>query len=232
MRLRILCGFVIVLAIIVGIITSFYENNWLQRSSQVVVIFGLFGYFYKDLRQANINFYGFFLSLLAASLLNVFYHLWYVSHLYKALWLVCFGFLLKEAIRFTEYSKGSRTVRLSFLVAVGIYAYLLALHLMEIAGALGVGFQFFMYLFYYLILMVTGITALIYYLNSFSRKSVYFISFVLSLIFSNVLRDMGIFYFKDVSVEIAGLITRFASFLLVFLFFVTKERRLRLLNLV
>lgn len=232
MKLKYFCGFVGILAILSGIASSFYEVEWLRESSQIILIFSLFGYFFDDLQDTDINFYGFFIASLIASIADVFEELWYFSHVAIGFWMVCFWFLVREALQYTEYSKGSRLVRLYFILAVGAYAYLLSRHLMEIEKNFSDDLQLLMYLLYYFNLLALAVTALIYYLNSFSRKSVYFLSFVLALIFSNLLRDMVIFYSRDLSVEIAGLITKFASFVLIFLFFATKEKRLRLLNLV
>lgn len=69
-------------------------------------------------------------------------------------------------------------------------------------------------------------------LNSFSKKSVFFICLAITFIVVEVLKDMGLFYFKDVSVEIVGKLIKFAALKMVFLFFITKEKKLRLLNLV
>ncbi len=232
MKLKILCGLVGILFILMAILSSFYEILWLQGASQILVIFSLFGFFYKDISGSASNFYGFLAGLVLAVKMSIFSESWYFDHLSLGFWLICFWFLFKEAVQYTDYSKGRRLVRFYFVLVVGIYTYLLSLHVIEIKGNFKDSLQFLIYLLYYFSLLVLGVTGLIYYLNSFSRKSVYFICFVLSLIFSNVLRDMVVFYSKDLSVEIAGLITRFASFLLIFLFFSTKEKRLRLLNLV
>jgi hypothetical protein len=43
---------------------------------------------------------------------------------------------------------------------------------------------------------------------------------------------MEVFYFRDLSVEIVGSLIKFAALKLVFLFFITPEKKLRLLHLV
>ncbi|GHA34870.1 hypothetical protein GCM10007103_15490 [Salinimicrobium marinum] len=232
MKTKSLCIFLIVLAVLAGLTAIFYEIDWLQRASQLFIIFPLFGYFFKDLTGQRLNFYGFFLSLIAAKMALIINDYWYFSHIAIGFWLAGFGFLIREAIQYIEYSRGSRLMQFYFVLVVGIYTYLLSMHFMEIHGGMKDGFQFFMYLLYYFNILVLGITALIYYLNSFSRKSVYFLCFIISLIFSDVLRDIGVFYFRDLSVEIAGAFIRFSALVFIFLFFVTKEKRLRLLNLI
>lgn len=147
-------------------------------------------------------------------------------------WLVCFFFVIKEAIQVTEFNKGSRYVQLYFVLVVVVYAYLLSLHMIEMEDGMTNNWQFPIYFIYYINLLILRIASLVYYLNFFSRKSIYFICFALAFIFSEVLRDMGTFYFLDLSVEITGGLVNFAALQLVFLFFVTKEKKLHLLNLI
>ncbi len=232
MKVKYLCIFLIILTVFSGLTAIFYEIDWLQRLSCLFIIFPLFGYFFEKLSKQKKNFYGFFLSLIAANLALVIHEYWYFTHFAIGFWLIGFGFLIREAIQYIEYTRGSRWMQIYFVLVVGIYTYLLSMHFMEIHGSMKDGFQFFMYLLYYFNLLVLGIIALVYYLNSFSRKSVYFLCFIISLIFSNVLRDVGLFYFKDLSVEVVGALIRFAAFIFIFLFFTTKEKKLRLLNLI
>ncbi|WP_424494371.1 hypothetical protein [Salinimicrobium sp. GXAS 041] len=225
-------GFLGSAVLLLGILGIFYEITWLQDVSQFLLILSLFGFFHKNISGSLSNYYGFFIGLFFAGIANVFSDFWYFNYLAVSFWLICFWFLFKEVVLYTEYSKGRRRVRFYFVLVVGIYSYLLSLHVVEIKTNFRDGFQFLIYILFYLSLLVLAVTGLIYYLNSFSRKSVYFICFILSFIFSNVLQDMAIFYTKDVSVELAGLLTRFAAFLMIFLFFSTREKKLRLLNLV
>lgn len=121
---------------------------------------------------------------------------------------------------------------LYFIGVVAIYAYLLSLHVLELERSLSDGFLFAYYIIYYLNILILAITALVYYLNSFSRKSVFFMCLTLSFIFADVFRDMEVFYFPDLSIEVVGSLIKFAAIKLALLFFVTPEKKLRLLNLV
>lgn len=221
-----------VLSVIIGIVALINEHDQIERLTQISFLFFLLGYHSKRLRSPGKNFYGFFVALVVANICVVFEEIWYFSYLSVVFCLICFGFIMREAIRFTQYNRGSWYMQLFFLFVVGFFIYFVSLQLLEVAGDMGNSFSVFMYLVYYFSLLILGITALVYYLNSFSRKSLYFTCFVLALIFSDILRDLGVFYLKDISVEIAGVLMQFAALKFAFLFFVKKEKKLRLLHMV
>jgi len=103
---------------------------------------------------------------------------------------------------------------------------------MEIKEFINSNLTFSIYILYYVNLLILGIIAFIYYLNSYSKKSMYFISLSLGIIFADILRDMGVFFPQDLSVEVAESIIRMGCAVFAVLFFVTKEKQLRLLNLI
>lgn len=224
--------FSVVTAILVTLIGIFTENFWVRRSGEIIFILPLAGYYLKNLPLRNINFVAFFVCILLAAGFSFFWELWYIKLGVLGLWLGSYIFLVREAIKHTEYAKGSRFTTLYFLIVVGVYIYLLFLHMVEIERNLTDDFSFGFYIIYYLNILFFAICALVYYLNSFSRKSVFFICLTLSFIFADVLRDMEVFYFPDLSVEVVGTLIRFAAIKLAFLFFVTPEKKLRLLHLV
>lgn len=232
MKFKILCILVILMALSANLIAVFYENITWEQAAQLLFLGGLFGIFFKKLPSVKRNFLGFFLCLLGAVLMGFLNAHWYFSHISSGLWIISLSFLIQEGVQFTQYSRGSRFVEVYFVLVVALYTYLLSLHILEMEASITSDLQLVMYLIYYVNLLILAITALVYYLNSFSRKSVYFICFALALIFSDVLRDMGVFYFKDLSVELVGGLMKSAALVFSFLFFVTKERKLRLLNLV
>lgn len=224
--------FLLVLAISTHVGAVFLENDLLIHGSQFIFLFPLLGYFYENLPSRKSNFYGFLICVILADLFAFSGRSWYFDQISLGFWMISFVFLVKEAVQYTEYTKGSRFMLLYFLLVVSVYIYLFSLHVMEIEENLADGVLFSLYVIYYMNLLVLGVTALIYYLNSFSKKSVFFISLALAFILADVLRDMQVFYFKDVSVEIAGGLIKFSALIFAFLFFVTKEKKLRLLNLV
>lgn len=137
-----------------------------------------------------------------------------------------------EAVKHIEIKTGSSYTLLYFAGIVGVNGCLLGYHLMEIKEYMSSITVFSVYLLYYINLLVLGIIAFIYYLNSYSKKSMFFISMALGIIFADVLRDMGVFFSKDLSVEIAESIIRVGSAIFALLFFATREKQLRLLNMI
>lgn len=220
------------LALIGNVLGTFLEYELIERVSGVFFLLSLFGFFFLKFNLKNSNLYGFLVFALLANLIPLLREMWFLSYIVLGSWLVSFVFLVKEALRYTQYNKGKHYMLLYFLLIVGIYAYLFSIHVIEIGEHLNDSALFTLYIIYYLNLLVLGITALIYYLNSFSKKAVFFTCLALAFILADVLRDMKVFYFKDTSVEIAAGIIRCAALVFVFLFFGTKEKKLKLLNLV
>ncbi|MGB7785758.1 MAG: hypothetical protein WBL27_06635 [Salinimicrobium sp.] len=232
MKQKLFFAVCVVLAILVNLAGIFYENFWLRKVGEIAFFLPLIGYYRKELPFKQPNFLAFLLCVILASTLSFVGDIWYFDQISLGFWLGAYIFLVREAIKHTEYEKGSRFTTLYFVLVVAVYTYLLSLHILEIERNLGDTFDFLLYIIYYLNILIFAVTALIYYLNSFSRKSVFFICLALSFIFADVLRDMEIFYFRDLSVEIVGSLIRFAALKLAFLFFVTREKKLRLLHLV
>ena len=232
MKQKLIFAICVVLAILVNLAGVFYENFWLRKVGEVAFFLPLIGYYRKELPLKNANFVGFLFSVIVASVLTFAGNIWYLNQISLGFWLGAYIFLAREAFKHTEYERGSRFTTLYFILVVAVYTYLLSLHILEIERNLGETFDFLLYIIYYLNILIFAVTALVYYLNSFSRKSVFFICLALSFIFADVLRDMEIFYFRDLSVEIVGSLIRFAALKLSFLFFVTREKKLRLLHLV
>lgn len=224
--------FFFISAILVHVFAVYSEREILAQLSQLFFLVPLAIYFFKRVPVQKFNFFIFLFFVVLAELITLTGWVWYFEHLNLGLWMIAFILLVREALQYTEYTRGSRFMLLYFILVVTIYIYLFSLHILEIEENLADGILFSLYVIYYGNLLVLGVTALIYYLNSFSKKSVYFICLALSFILSDVLRDMKVFYFKDVSVEMAAGILKFAAIIFVFLFFATKEKKLRLLNLV
>ncbi|UJH91183.1 hypothetical protein LZ575_21705 [Antarcticibacterium sp. 1MA-6-2] len=140
--------------------------------------------------------------------------------------------LITEAIKFTVVKNGSSFMMIYFFLVVGINGGLLGYHVIELNEYIKNDIVYSVYIFYYLNLLILGITAFIYYLNSYSRKSMFFISLALGLIFADVLRDMGIFYLKDLSIEITESLIRLGCAVFAASFFATKEKQLRLASMI
>ncbi len=232
MKQKYFFALLVVGAVTANVIGIFQENFWLEKSGDFLFILPLLAYYYKQLPVGNYNLYAFLIFLVAANTLSFFHQTWFFSYISIGLWIGCYIFLVREAIKHTEYEKGSRFMSLYFVAVVAIYAYLLSLHVLELERNLSDGFLLSYYIIYYLNILILAVIALIYYLNSFSKKSVFFMCLTISFIFADVFRDMEVFYFPDLSVEIVGSLIRFAAIKLALLFFVTPEKKLRLLHLV
>ena len=232
MRIKIIIAFLVLVTILTNVVSVVESISWWKQISQIVFILLLFFFFFGRLSLGKSNFTASFFTSLCANITSFFGDYWFFSEMTLGFWLSSFVFLVMEAIKFTQYNRRNRYLHLYFFVVVAIYTYLFSLHILEIKENLSNEVLFSMYLVYYLNLLILGVTALIYYLNSFSKKAVFFSCLALAFILSDVLRDMGIFYFRDLSVEIVGSLIRMAGITLTFLFFITKEKKLRLLNLI
>ncbi|MCY2687736.1 hypothetical protein [Salinimicrobium sp. TH3] len=232
MKQKVLLSLLAIVAMCVNVAGIVGDNFLVRKLGEILFFLPLIFYYNKKFPFKNCNFLMSFGMAMAATLISFGGSFWYFEQIKLGLWLTGYFFLAREAIRHTEYEKGSKFTTLYFLIIVGIYVYLLWGQISEIERNLGNELAFWLYAIYYLNLLFIAITALVYYLNSFSKKSVFFICLALSFIFSDVLRDMEVFYFRDLSIEIVGTLIKFAAIKLVFLFFITPEKKLRLLHLV
>lgn len=232
MKQKIVLVSLTIVAILINIAGIINENFWLRRGGEVLFFGSMALYYLKRIPVKNFNFLMFFLLALGATALSCIKDIGYFEQVKLGFWMGSYIFLAREAIKHTEYEKGSKFTSLYFVSIIAVYIYLLSIHVIEIEPNVGSTLALSIYIIYYLNILFLAIVALVYYLNSFSRKSVFFICFTLSFIFSDVLRDMEVFYFRDLSVEIVASLIKFAALKLVFLFFVTPEKKLRLLHLV
>ncbi|MDR5589776.1 hypothetical protein [Christiangramia sp. SM2212] len=118
-----------------------------------------------------------------------------------------------------------------FILIIG-NAYFVYQHVQELEIYMAGLIDYGIYTIYYINLFVLAIVALIYYLNSYSRKSVLFITLVMALVVSDILRDMALFYLPDSSVLAIKNFLSIIAIILSFQFFTTREKKLRLINLV
>ena len=140
-------------------------------------------------------------------------------------------FLVREVLKYFKVEIGSKYMLAIFFVLIVGNVYFVLDHLRELESYLGGPLEFTVYTLYYLSLFTVSLVALLYYMNSYSRKSVLFISLVMALVVSDILRDMAYFYLPDTSVMVLVAFLHFAAIYLAFQFFVTEEKKLRLTNL-
>lgn len=228
MQLRIICSigfFALLVASIYALIANIF---WLDIVSHIGYYVFAFLWFIHQRKAYNVYFYLFLGLTLISYSLGIFNKFWVLGDIALLLQAVSFLPLIMEATKHFKLKNMSYFMVLYLFSIIGLNTYLLLLHINEMETYISADVTSTIYTFYYLNLGALGITAMVYYLNSFSEKSMYFISLAISIIFANILRDMGVFYFKDISVEIAESIIRMGSALFLVLFFITSEKSLKL----
>ena len=218
--------------LVVNLFAVAYDINWLAHATQFLIYVPLFAGFYKRLDFASFNLISFLGLSIVASVLGFFQETRSIYFMAMLFSMVSYFFLIREALRYTQREAANKFMLLFFFMLVSVNVYFLFQHLQQlelhVAGIVEFGF----YAVYYTNLLVLAVVALIYYLNSYSRKSVFFITLVMAVIMADVLKDMEAFYLPDTSVLIAESILSFACVILAFQFFATREKKLRLINLV
>lgn len=204
---------------------------WLENTSYLLFFLFAMVLVLDNYRNVNKLFYFYLGFALLSYVIKYFNFEIYSNEVALVFLTVANTFLILEAVKHIHFKNGSNLMMLYFFGVVGFNGVLLGYHVLEMKDYIHSEMVFTLYIFHYLNLLILGITSFIYYLNSYSRKSMFFISLALGLIFADVLRDMGIFYLKDFSVEVAESIIRLGCAVFVMFFFTTKERQLRLVNL-
>ncbi|HEY9184299.1 MAG TPA: hypothetical protein VIM94_03135 [Salegentibacter sp.] len=223
------CIFLLAIINIYGVVFGIPD---LVLGSGLLFFLPLLAFYYKKLNASNLN----LVAFCCFALVGIFAYSLEESWYYKITGLICFMsayiFLGREALHYTKREQASKYMLGYFLLVVMVNSYLLLEHLLQLELYINSQAEYLLYVFYYLNLLLLGGVALVFYLNSYSRKSVYFITLVLAFIFADVFRDMGEFYLQDTVVVVLGNLLRLAAILFAFLFFVTPEKKLRLLHMI
>lgn len=207
------------------------NQAWLLNSAEFLTYLILIPGFVRRLDFSNFNLLAFLGLNMVAVLFKNFqevFLIYYVIMLFKS---VSYIFLIREALKHTTRHAGNGYMLFFFFLMIGANTYFAHTHFQEFESQLSNWIEFAFYSLYYLILLVLAVVALIYYLNSYSRKSVFFIILVMNIVVADMLRDMAYFYLPDTSVLFLQTLLLFLSVLLVFQFFATKEKKLKLINL-
>lgn len=232
MKIKKLGWSLLILTILTNIWAIFTDVFWLKNSTSILFFLLAILLVVPHYKKFN-KFFFIFLGFTTLSYVVRFYRgEWFSYEISLVFLTVAYIALIMAATKHIEIKNASNYMLLYFIGTVGINACLLGYHVLEIKEFITNNAVFSVYLLYYVNLLILGVIAFIYYLNSYSRKSMYFISLALGVIFADVLRDMGVFYPKDYSVEVAESIIRFGSAIFAVLFFVTKEKQLRLVNMI
>lgn len=212
-----------------SILTGHY---WLENTSYI--LFFLFAYLLVFSRRKNLNsaFYLFSGLTIMSYAIRYLSSDFYSSEFSMIFLSLAYTVLIVEGLRYIVIKNGGYFMLLYFFGIVGVNGGLMGYHLIELREYIPGSVAYSVYVLYYFILLILGIISFIYYLNSYSKRSMYFVSLALGLIFADVLRDMGVFYLRDLSVEIIETLIRLGCAVFAVHFFVTREKPLRLSHLI
>ncbi len=216
----------------VNLYAAVIEIDWLMKASELLFLFGIFGIYLKREKKPEINAMVFILLFFIGQISEFLIDTGNIRFLSLLFFLAAYIFLSREAIRHTQRETASKMMLLYFVLLILVITYLLLTHVVEIKSYTNSSLEFGIYILYYINLLILGIVSLIYYLNSYSKKSIFFISLVLAFIFADVFRDTTYFYINDSAMLITGNLLWFTGLTFSLLFFLTPERKLRLLNLI
>ena len=216
----------------VNLYATIGDIDWLMRATQLIFILGVFTIYLKRNKKPAYNAIIFFSFFLLAQVICLTFPGFNLELLLLLCYMGAYFGLSREAFQHTQRQTATKTILVYFILLIGVNTYLLLTHVIELKGYMSSDLEFGIYIFYYLNLLILGIVALIYYLNSYSKKSVYFITLVLAFIFADVFRDAANFYLKDSAILITGDFLWFTGLVFCLFFFLTPERKLRLMNLV
>lgn len=218
---------VLLLLILTNIWAILTDTDWLKNST-FILYFLCAVLLVLDRYKKFDRFMFLFISLTLLSYLVRYFEGDYFSHEISLLLLSAANiFLIFSAFKYIEIKNASIYMWLYFIVIIGFNGVLLGYHVMEIKDYINSNLTFSIYILYYINLLIFGIIAFVYYLNSYSKKSMYFISLALGIIFADILRDMGVFFPRDLSVEVTESIIRMGCAIFAVLFFVTKEKTIK-----
>ncbi|MDT0646067.1 hypothetical protein RM545_05140 [Zunongwangia sp. F260] len=216
----------IVLAI--NIFAIIFQVELLQETSRLLFFVIPLVLFFQDLRFSNNNLLTFLLVFFFSELTILLPDLWYFNIFKLLLLITAYLLLSREALRFTKKVKSNKFILFFGGFLFLINGYFFTLHFLKIREHPGSMAELSIYALYYLSLLVLAIVALIYYINSYSKKSVFFIALVLAIIFADIFENMQQIYLLDLGLSLVQNILHFATAMLIFFFFTTKERRLNL----
>lgn len=218
--------------LMVSLFAVIYDLHWLSNTAELAMYFLLLVGYAQKLNFRNMNIVLFLGFSLVAVVLNFFRDYGLLLLMAMFFQMGAYVFLTREAHQYTQRETANRFMLVFFFLMIGANCFFVYKHFQELESKLVGILEFSFYSIYYLNLLVLAIMGLIYYLNSYSRKSVYFISMVTAIVVSDILRDMVLFYLPDTSVSMLQTILHFSFILLAFQFYSTREKKLKLINLV
>ena len=206
--------------------------DWLLVTAELATYIILLRGFTRRLNFSNRNILSFLGLNVVATLFKYFQGIDIIHNIVMLLQMVSYLFLVKEALRYTQRENGNKFMLIFFFLMLSVNSYFVFEHFQELEHQIVNLLEIAFYLMYYIVLFVLAIVCLIYYLNSYSRKSVFFVTLVMTILISDILRDMALYYLPDTSVLLLQNSLRFFGIIMAFQFFATAEKKLKLINLV
>lgn len=230
--MKFLCVIIFIGLLLFNIYALYFNFPWLSIGCHIGFFITACVMFCDKAKSSSVNLYLFLIFTGISYSLKIFSYMWFFKEISLLVQAGAYLALIVEAVKYFKIKNGGPIMIVYFFSIIGLNIYLLLIHFFELVPYFSNNITFLIIGFYYINLTVLGVIAFLYYLNSYSKKSMFFISLVISIVFADILRDMGVFYFKDISVEVAESIIRLGSALFVVLFFITEEKKLQLINFV
>lgn len=224
--------FICLLLIFLNLYAVLNTISRLVHVGEILIFIPLFLSSSKKLDFKNLNLSAFLVLSVVSVLLSFLEDEAYLYRFSILFRMISYFFLIREALKYTERQTANKFMLLFFFLLISVNAYFVLRHLQELEIHMAGIIEFGFYSVYYINLLVLAIVALVYYLNSYSRKSLFYITLIMALVISDILRDMALFYFPDTSVLLTKNFLSMIAIILAFQFFTTEERKLRLINLV
>ena len=218
--------------LLIDLIALFTGVIWLAEISEIAFLIIVFLAFLPEINIKNPNPLAFSLLISVALILQFFREEMQTPVFMLFLSMIAYFFLYREAVSFTKIQGRNIFMYVFFFAIVLLNMYFMYIHVQEISRNVADSGTTGIYFFYYFNLLIFAVIGLIYYLNSYSKKSVYFIATVMAFVFSDVFRDMIQFYLAESSILVLKQLLKFLGLILAYKFLTTPERKLSLTNLI
>lgn len=203
------------------------EDYYLTAILRVVFKLLLLAIFitHKKVQNKQI-FYSFFGILLLSDILSIFFYV--SSYVLVAIGTVFFaGYILLLKDSFSQYKIRDlrNVVAIYYLFVIAINALLMVFHLYNLYNYMEETPLIFMgQVFYNIVLYLMVINALAYYLNSYSKKSMFFLIGTLAFVFSDILVSAYYFYNIKEDLILIHTVLSMIGYLFFFNYFFTPEK--------
>ncbi|QYA27109.1 hypothetical protein G3I01_16950 [Gramella sp. MT6] len=214
------------------LIAVVYKLHWLLVLSELITYIILLRGFSRRLNFSNLNILSFLGLNMVATLFKFFQSVDAIHSVVMFFQMVSYIFLVREALKYTQRESGNKFMFLFFFLMLSVNSYFVFDHFQELENQIVSLVEVAFYSMYYIVLFVLALVCLIYYLNSYSRKSVFFVTLVMTILIADIMRDMALYYLPDTSVLLLQNFLRFIGIIMAFQFFATHEKKLKLINLV